>query len=166
MLLRSINAVFFSGFDAYILYWLRDGNPENDPRVYLTSGILRSLPDGKTLVYPGWYYISTLVNRLGKYLPDKVISEKGDVWIYRYRHSVHSDSVAYFIYKPTVNGSRLNAFTLETGNGDGNQALKISFLDDNDLGKEEILPVIGGKIQTEVNEKPIIILYKEGKPGK
>ena len=70
MLLRSVNATFFSGFDAYILYW-RYGYPEDDPRVYLTSGILRTLPDGKTLVYPGWYYISTLVKRLGKIIPTK-----------------------------------------------------------------------------------------------
>jgi hypothetical protein len=52
MLLRSINATFFSGFDAYILYWLRDSNPENDPRVYLTSGIICTLPDGKTKAIP------------------------------------------------------------------------------------------------------------------
>ena len=110
MLLRSVNATFFSGFDAYILYWLRDRNPENDPRVFLTSGILRSLPDGKTQVYPGWYYISTLVNHLGKYLPDRVVREQGDIWIYRYRHSEFPDSLAYFIYKPTTNGSQGELF--------------------------------------------------------
>ena len=31
MLLRSINATFFSGFDAYILYWLRDGSRKQIP---------------------------------------------------------------------------------------------------------------------------------------
>jgi hypothetical protein len=166
MLLRSINAVFFSGFDAYILYWLRDGNPENDPRVYLTSGILRGLPDGKTQVYPGWYYISTLVNRLGKYKPDRIISEKGDVWIYRYRHSEHPDSLAYFIYQPTVKGRRTVSFSLETGNAAVNRALKISFLDDSEQGREEILQVGDRKIKAEVGEKPILILYQELQTGK
>ena len=120
MLIRSINATFFSGFDAYILYWLKDGNPEDDPRTYLTSGILRRMPDGKTKAYPGWYYISTLVNHLGKYIPDKVISEKGDVWIYRYRNIQEQDSVAYFLYKPSVRGSRTPSYSLDIGKATGN----------------------------------------------
>jgi hypothetical protein len=161
MLLRSINATFFSGFDAYILYWLRDANPEDDPRVYLTSGILRTMPDGKTKVFPGWYYISTLVNQLGKYRPDKIIKESGDIWIYRYRHTEQPDSVAYFIYKPTVNGSRVVSFTLETGAKDENVASKISFLEDSEMGKKELLKVKDGKIKLTIEEKPILLMCKE-----
>jgi hypothetical protein len=163
MLLRSINATFFSGFDAYILYWLRDGNPENDPRVYLTSGILRGLPNGKTLVYPAWYFISTMVNTLGKYRPDKIIQENGGVWIYRYRHEVYRDSLAYFIYKSTVNGSRVVSFKLETGKTMDNQVRLIRFLDNAERGKEEILPVNDGKVLIDVQEKPVMVLYKD--PG-
>ncbi len=166
MLLRSINATFFSGFDAYILYWLSDDNPEDDPRVYLTSGILRKIPNGKTKVYPGWYYISTLVTRLGKYRPDKVVREKGDVWVYRYRHVEQPDSVAYFVYKPTVNGSRLTSYYLETGKTAGNMVRKISFLDESDIGKEEIIPVLDGRIEVPVEEKPVLLLYKELPAGK
>jgi hypothetical protein len=166
MLLRAINATFFSGFDAYILYWLRDGNPENDPRVYLTSGILRTLPDGKTQVYPGWYYISTLVNFLGKYRPERVIREEGGIWIYQYRHTVYPDSLAYFIYKPTVNGSHVSSFTLRTGKTISNQVRKVSFLDNTDQGKEEIIPVNNGEIKMDVLEKPTLILYKEPGVGK
>jgi hypothetical protein len=166
MLLRSINATFFSGFDAYILYWLRDGNPENDPRVYLTSGILRTLPDGKTQVYPGWYYISTLVNHLGKYQPDLLVREEGDTWIYRYRHSEFPDSLAYFIYKPTVDGSRVSAFTLEIGKTMNSQVRKVSFLDNTDQGAVEIMKVLNGEIIIDVQEKPVLILYKEPAAGK
>jgi hypothetical protein len=166
MLLRSINATFFSGFDAYILYWLRDGNPEDDPRVFLTSGILRGMPDGKTRVYPGWYYISTLVNRLGQYRPDQVIRETGDVWIYRYRHMEEPDSVAYFIYKPTVNGGHLASYSLEIGKTVGNRIRKISFLDNSDKGKEEIIPVLNGRIDLPVEEIPILVLCKELPEGK
>ncbi len=161
MLLRSINATFFSGFDAYILYWLRDGFPETDPRVFLTSGILRSMPDGKTKVYPAWYYINTLVSRLGKYKPEKIIQESGDVWIYKYVHSEFPDSVAYFIYKPTVNGSRINSFTLDAGNMNLSTVLKLGFTDETDQGKEENLPVTLGKIKISVEEKPVLIFGKE-----
>jgi hypothetical protein len=166
MLIRSINAAFFSGFDAYILYWLRDGNPEDDPRVFLTSGILRTLPDGKTRVYPGWYYISMMVNRLGKYRPDQVIRESGNVWIYRYRHTEQPDSVAYFIYQPTVNGRQALTYTLKTGKTAGNRASKLSFTENSDLGKEEIIPVSDGKLRVVVEEKPVLLLYKELTAGK
>jgi hypothetical protein len=161
MLLRAINATFFSGFDAYILYWLRDGNPENDPRPYLTSGILRKMPDGKTKAYPGWYYISTLVNRLGKYRPDKVISEKGDVWIYRYRDSISPDSVAYFLYKAPVNGSRPVSYTFEIGGPSYPIVHQISFMDNSEQGIDTIIPVTDGKITIKVEERPVIILCKE-----
>ncbi|HEY8733193.1 MAG TPA: hypothetical protein VIL90_01425, partial [Puia sp.] len=149
MLLRSINAAFFSGFDAYILYWLRDSNPEDDPNTYLTSGILRTMPDGKTKAYPGWYYISTLVNRIGKYRPDRIIRETGDVWIYRYRHSEQQDSVAYFIYKPNVNGSRAESFVIEAVKTSSTVS-KIIFTDDSEFGKEELVPVSDGKLKLTV----------------
>ncbi|HMG67192.1 MAG TPA: hypothetical protein VK588_05875, partial [Chitinophagaceae bacterium] len=161
MILRSVNAVIFSGFDAYILYWLRDGNPENDPRVYLTSGVLRTMPDGKTKVYPGWFYISTLINHLGKYRPDKIIKESGSTWIYRYRHTEYPDSVAYFIYKPSVNGSRVVSFTLETDVKGRNMATKISFLDDSGIGKTERVSISEGKVQIDIEEKPLLLLCKE-----
>ncbi len=166
MLIRSINATFFSGFDAYILYWLEDGNPEDDPRTYLTSGILRRMPDGKTKAYPGWYYITTLINHLGNYMPDKVISENGDVWIYRYRNSQVQDSVAYFIYKPSVTGSQSFSYSLNIGKATGNEVHKIGFLDNSEWGKEENLLFSEGKVHLLVDEKPILILCKEPASGK
>ncbi len=166
MLLRAINATFFSGFDAYILYWLRDGNPEDDPRPYLTSGILRKMPDGITKAYPGWYYISTLVNRLGKYRPDKVINEKGDVWIYKYRNSVSLDSVAYFIYKAPVNKNGPVPYSLAPERTSGAMVQKISFKDNSELGDDEMIPVMEGKINIKVDEGPILILSKELPAGK
>lgn len=159
-ILPSINATFFSGFDAYILYWLRDGNPENDPRVYLTSGLLRTLPGGKTLVYPGRYYINIMINRLGQYLPDRVLEEDGDVWIYRHRHKDHPNSLAYFIYKPTINGSRLSSYTFETGHTFGNNVQQISFSDGADRGKEKWLPVLNGKVVLPIEEKPVLLLCR------
>lgn len=161
MLLRSINATFFSGFDAYILYWLRDRNPEYDPRTYLTSGILETMINGQTKVFPGWYYISTLVNRIGKFRPDKIISESGDVWIYRYRQIEDPDSVAYFIYKPTVNGSSVLSYELQTETKEGKYADQINFLDDSEFGKSEKIKISHGKIQLVVKELPILILCKE-----
>jgi hypothetical protein len=115
---------------------------------------------GKTRIYPGWYYISTLVNRLGKYQADSIVREEGDVWIYRYRHKEFADSLACFIYKPTANGSRINAFRMEIGNTI-NQVAKVSFSDSSDQGTMEVVKVTDGKISIDIQEKPTLILYKQ-----
>jgi hypothetical protein len=161
MLLRSINATFFSGFDAYILYWLRDSYPEDAPDLYLTSGILRQMPDGKTMVYPGWYYISTMVNQLGNYTADRVISEKGNVWIYKYRHRLFHDSVAYFVYSPTVIGAKIRQYALSVGNITDDIAREIIFKDDSEQGSESRLTATGSRVIIPVEEKPLLILCRE-----
>ncbi|PWT73236.1 MAG: hypothetical protein C5B59_13860 [Bacteroidetes bacterium] len=158
MILRSINATAFSGFDAYILYWLKDGNDENDPRVYLTSGILRLMPDGKTRPYPGWFYINTFEQRLSDFSPDSIISEKGNVWIYRYRNRFRPDSVSYFVYCPTHNGSSAKDFEMHVGNIIGN-ALEVDFADNEPSGR----PMINknGELTLTVEEKPKLIFVRE-----
>jgi hypothetical protein len=83
------------------------------------------------------------------------------VWVYRYRNSEYPDSLAYFIYKPTVNGGSLDSWVLETGQTTGNTAQKINFIDQSDTGKIEIIPVVAGKIRLRVEERPVLILYKE-----
>ena len=160
MIIRSINATFFSGFDAYILFWMSDDNAEDDPRVYLTCGIVRKLPERKIQIYPGWYYINTLVNQLGKYIPDKVIQEKDDVWVYRYRHSERPDSIAYFVYKPTVNGSQVSGYNLNVGDMAGGMIRKISLTGDS-VVSEELMTVTNGKLKMIVKEMPEIYLGRE-----
>jgi hypothetical protein len=161
MLLRSINATFFSGFDAYILYWLEDSYPEYAPDVYLTSGVLWKMPDGSIRPYPGWYYISTLVNRLGDYLPDRILSENGKVWIYKYRHRQDPHAVAYFVYAPTVNGTRIPQYALSLGRVEGDTALEVNFDDNAVQGLEHKLSIRSGRVIVPVEEKPVLILCRE-----
>jgi hypothetical protein len=161
MLLRAINATFFSGFDSYILYWLNDRNPENDPHVYLTSGIVRTMPDNHTLAYPGWYFISTLVQQLGKYRPLQVVQESDNGWIYKYVHSEKPDSVAYFIYKPTVHGTHSSGVVLKINPTYGDRVKKLEFQPDNDSGSSELIPVVDGHVLLNVGEKPLLIFCRE-----
>jgi hypothetical protein len=95
-----------------------------------------------------------------------VISEKGDVWIYRYRNIQEQDSVAYFLYKPSVRGSRTLSYSLDIGKATGNEVHKISFLDNSESGLEEKLTISEGKVRFYVDEKPIFILCKEQIAGK
>jgi hypothetical protein len=160
-ILRSINATAFSGFDAYILYWMRDNNPPDDERVYMTSGVVREMPDGSIRPYPSWFYISTFQRRLADYRPDAVISEKGGVWVYRYRHAQTPDSVAYFVYAPTHNGSRTSAFGLTVG--DTGDAVEVDFAPDSADGVAIGRKVTRGVVTVEAEERPKLIFVKETK---
>ena len=162
-ILRSINATAFSGFDSYILYWLRDNKPPDDNDVYLTSGVVREMPDGSIRPYPSWFYISAFENRLADYRPDRVVSEAGSVWIYKYRNIHSSDSVAYFVYAPTHSGFHAPAFVLHLENTDGGDAMEVDFTADSTEGVVNTRKIIGGMVTIAVEEKPKLILVKERK---
>jgi hypothetical protein len=162
-ILRSINATAFSGFDAYILYWLRDAGIKDDPSVYLTSGVLRESPDGKIEPLPAWFYISTFVNTLGNYVADDVVSEKGKVWIYKYRNKISPDSVAYFIYCPTRNGTKYTNYPLNVGTVARAEAREISLDDNSSHGSSARKKIVNGVVTLNVGESPKIVLVNERK---
>jgi hypothetical protein len=159
MLLRSINAVFFSGFDADIIYWLRDTEGENRPSTYMSSGLIYKDAGGKMRGYPAWYYICSMVNVLGNYRPDRIVSEKGKVWIYKYRSVSNPDSVAYFFYAPTVNGTKLDRYSLQTAS-DG-RGMEINFEDQSETGRSTPVAIINGVANIAVGEMPGLLLLKE-----
>ena len=161
LLLRSINATAFAGFDAYILYWLNDYLPETAPETYQTSGIIRHLSAGATIVYPGWYYISTLAAWLGNYAPDRIIKEQGDVWIYKYRNQVYKDSVAYFVYCPTRDGTRIKGYPLQLGTVSSQEVLEVRFAEKSAAGEMHKRKSLDGRILVDAGEKPVLILLKE-----
>lgn len=163
-ILRAINATAFSGFDAYILYWLRDAKPADDPGLYLTSGVVREMPDGSIRPYPSWFYVSAFESRLADYKPDRIISEKGPVWIYKYRNALKPDSIAYFIYEPTHNGSRETAFSLSLGKVAGGAA-EIGFTADSPEGVLTPRKIENGAVTLLVEEKPKLIFVKEQMPN-
>ena len=162
-ILRSINATAFSGFDAYILYWLMDNDPPENNNVYLTCGVLRRKPDGSTEPYISWFYISSFVNALANYMPDDIISENGNVWVYKYRNKLAPDSVAYFAYCPTHNGTKMENYPLKVGNVHNQEARQLEFMDSSEHGKETNLKISNGLLSISVDEKPKIILIREEK---
>jgi hypothetical protein len=161
-ILRSVNATAFSGFDSYILYWLRDTKPVDAPDVYLTSGVLREMPDESIRPYPSWFYLSTFVGRLADYRPDRIVSEKGPVWIYKYRHAQSPDSVAYFVYAPTHNGASVPGFALKVGDVAGD-AVEVDFAAASAQGVAAGRKVKGGIVTIGVGETPTLVFVKEKK---
>jgi hypothetical protein len=159
LLLRGINAVAFSGFDRLMIYWMKDDVDENNPNTYLTSGLVRE-QNGKFTAYPAWYYISTMVNYLGNYISDSIISEKGNVWCYRYVNRSFPDSIAYFIYCPTRTGQKVNGYELNLP-GKFASATEISIADKTTGGIPTGLQIVNGKLKIDVSEVPKIILLKK-----
>ncbi|HYF31137.1 MAG TPA: hypothetical protein VD993_08465 [Chitinophagaceae bacterium] len=160
MLVRSINAVAFSGFDRLILYWMKDHEPVNSPHIYLTSGLIYQSMDGQITPYPSWFHVNTMMHHLADYVPENIISEKGNVWIYKYRHQTQKDSVALFVYAPTRKGNKYPGYALNAGVGSG-RAVEISFEDKREKGRKEEKDIKGGKIIVDVDEVPKIILFSE-----
>ncbi len=162
-ILRSINATAFSGFDAYILYWLQDYEDETSPNVYLTSGVIKANADGSIKPYAGWFYISAFENRLAEYVPDKIINETGNVWVYKYRNQSSPDSVAYFVYCPTRNGTKVDNYKLNVGKTATGNAQEIYFADDADNGKATTKNISANTVTMGVEERPKLIMIKESK---
>jgi hypothetical protein len=160
-ILRSINATAFSGFDAYVLFWLRDYGPEADPNPYATCGIIGPAQGGGTKAYAAWFYICAFVRRLGDYAPDGIVREKGDVWVYKYRNRLAHDSVAYFVYCPTRNGTKVHNYQLSVGEAQGGHATQVFFTDQSSWGEQVNRAVTQGAVTVDVEERPQLILLKE-----
>lgn len=160
MLVRSINAVAFSGFDQLILYWMKDQVDDSSPYIYLTSGLVYQSLDQKVTPYPSWFHVNTLMHHLADYVPDSIISEKGNVWVYRYRHQQQKDSVALFVYAPTRKGNKYPGYSLDLGRAQG-QARIVSLADNNKTGIVVNRPIVNGKLSVDVDEVPKLILFQD-----
>jgi hypothetical protein len=112
MLLRSINAVAFSGFDKLVLYWMKDMEPETNPYIYLTSGLVHQSLDGKVTPYPSWFYVTAFMHHLGDYVPFNIIKEDKDVYAYVYKHATQPDSLAMVVYAPSRSGKKYKGYTI------------------------------------------------------
>ena len=153
MLVRSINAVAFSGFDRLILYWMKDMDPESNPYIYLTSGLVHQELNGKVTPYPAWFYVTAMMHQLANYVPESIVSEKGNVWIYRYKQN---DSTALFVYAPTTKGNKYPGYSIDVN---ANNATVISFADNSKTGIAVNKPVVNGKLVIDVDEVPKIIIF-------
>lgn len=164
MLLRGINAVAFSGFDRLILFWIKDDYKEGSKayEAYFQScGMVSHVVQNQFDPYPAWYYISTLVNRMGDYAPEKIISEAGKVWVYQYRSTTNPAAKAYFVYVPSHDGTVVDNFSLTVGKKVGDKATVIGLKEGSVDGNSSELPVKDGKISLRVTESPTLILVND-----
>ncbi len=158
MVIRSMIAAFMAGFDGYNQYMMRNAtNDENASGPYASSGMMGGPANGN-LVYPMWYYWSTLVKRLGGYQPDAIITETGPVWIYRLKNGQNPAQKAYVLFSPTTNGSIIKNFRFKCKEF-SNEIFKVIKLSDNNAdGIEKTDHSVNGTAKLEVGELPVILL--------
>jgi hypothetical protein len=96
MIIRSMMAAFMAGFDGYNQYMIRDAtNDATATGAYATSGMMGGPASGK--IYKAWHYWNFFISLLGDYQPDSIISEMGNAFVYRLRHSRDTNKVAYYL---------------------------------------------------------------------
>lgn len=164
MLLRGINAVSFSGFDRLNIYWIKDDHEEGTHEYdlfFLSCGVIRHKGVNQYEPYASWYYINTLINNLGDYVPEKIISESGNVWVYKYRNKLSPDSAAYFVYCPTYNGTRADNYMLNVGKIAGSSVTEIRLAEQSETGTRKTIPVSGTMVKVDVTEAPTFLIVKE-----
>ncbi len=158
MLLRATNAIFFSGFDRYIIYWIKDNEPETQEATYLTSGLLKVNDPGQIHTpYPSWYFINTYVHYLGDYQPEAVVQESGDVWVYKYVHAKNPAQKAYFIYQPVTQTKKNISYTLPVKTS---QATVVNF-NISPTGTAENLQAKNNQVTVAVSAIPVVVLTEE-----
>ena len=157
MEIRSLIACFMAGFDQYNQYMMRNATVNEDaPGPYATSGMISG--PGTSVIYPMWYYWSALVKHLGAYIPDKIISESGDVWIYRLRRRDNPVKLAYILFSPTTSGNSIKNFQFKPET-DINQLFTEIRLDDKSVfGATRTLKVSNGTLGMTVTESPVFLV--------
>ncbi len=156
MVIRSAIACFMAGFDQYNQYMMRNATVYEDaPGPYATSGMIGG--PGTNTIYPLWYYWSAMVKQLGAYTPDKIVSESGEVWVYRLKQKDNPKKFAYILFSPTSNGHAVKNYRLKL-EGDQNQLFTETRLDEKSVtGDSKAVKPTGGFIQLDVSESPVFL---------
>ena len=91
-------------------------------------------------------------------MQDKIISESGEVWIYRLRRKDNPGKLAYILFSPTTSGKSIKNFRFKP-EAEQNQSFTEVRLDDKSAsGVTKSLKVSGGTLELTVNESPVFLV--------
>ncbi|MEP6749404.1 MAG: hypothetical protein ABJB86_16835 [Bacteroidota bacterium] len=157
MVIRSLFAAFMAGFDGYNQFMMRNAtNDENAAGVYATSGMIGG--PANHVIYPAWYYWSTVVERLGNYVPDSIVSESGPVWIYRLKNRQNPAKKAWVLFSPTTSGVVIKNFICKLQENNNQFITEIYLADKNALGSTKTVKNLNGSAALTVGELPVILV--------
>ena len=126
---------------------------------YASSGMIGG-PANKIL-YPAWFYWSALVQQLGDYQPDAVISEAGPVWIYRLKKQSNPAKKAWVLFCPTTNGNLIKNYSFKLQNFTNQYFDEIKVSENSPGGTVTTGQLRQGIALLEVGESPVILRLKE-----
>ncbi len=159
MVIRSMLAVFMAGFDGYNQFMMRSAsNDENAGGTFATSGMIGG--PANPVIYPAWYYWATVMQNLGSFKPDGVVSETGPVWIYKLRSSSNSSQIAYILFSPTHNGTLIKNYRLKPEQNGYQQFDEIVLKDKSVNGLKITRQLEDGFIRLNIGESPTIVILK------
>ncbi len=157
MCIRSLLAAFMAGFDGYNQFMIRNAtNDENATGTYATSGMIGG--PANHIIYPVWYYWSALVQHLGNYQPDGIVSETGAVWIYRFKNSQDTAKKAFVLFCPTTNGSVIKNFKFKLQDYNNQNFTQIKLSDNTAAGDVSKGSFLNGAANLTVRESPLILV--------
>jgi hypothetical protein len=157
---RSLMACFFSGFDRYLYFMLRNASAEeNPPSVFGSSGMI-SGPGGANQVYPVWHYWRHIYDLLGDFQPDTVITEQGQVWVYRLKINGPKKRWVYYLVNNGDQGTL--RFSLSTPFKRATRATELPwFYGNNQPPKPQTWTVVNGRVQLEIGAVPVFLEFQE-----
>lgn len=149
-LVRGYLAGMAAGVDRMMMFLANDIDREG---VYMSSGFF----DLENNYKPSWYYVRTLRTALTQMrFQQEVVSTHEKVWIYAFKNS-ENGSGAYVVWCPTSDGTTVQNYQLQLTENTGSATL-ISLRDKEKNGVSKPLDIMGGKIEIDVSERPVIIL--------
>ena len=158
MCIRSLLAAFMSGFDGYNQFMMRSAtNDENATGTFATSGMIGG--PANNVIYPAWYYWSTVLHWLGDYQPEKVLAETGPVWMYLLKNKIDPAKKAVVFVSPTTNGTIVKNFRFNLHGVKNESFKKITLLDKNALGEVQTGNLNNGLTELSVGESPVILIF-------
>lgn len=158
---RSLMACFFSGFDRYLYFMLRNASAEeNPPGVFGSSGMI-SGPGGANQVYPVWHYWRHIYDLLGDFQPDTVITEQGQVWVYRLKmNGPQKKRWVYYLVNSGDQGTL--RFSLSTPFVRATRAMELPwFYENSQAPKPRTWTVVNGQVQLEIGAVPVFLEFQE-----
>lgn len=160
MVIRSMLAAFMAGFDGYNQYMMRNAtNDENAPGPYATSGMIGG--PANNVIYPAWYYWSTVIRQLGDYKADTILSEQAPVWIYRFKSVQNPSKKAYVLLLQDTKGAHAIRYSFTIKDAMNKQYTEIRLMDQSVTGQLTTGQFRNGSTALELGESPVFIRLEE-----
>jgi hypothetical protein len=154
MVIRSIMAAFMSGVDGYNFFMLRNATgDDNATGTFATSGVING---AGTKTYKVWYYIRNVVQALKDYEPDAIVSETGNVWVYRLRNRLKPAEICYYLVAPEASVDKPIPFELKSATF---KAQKMAVLDFMSADKPvwRAVSAGSGKVNLTIGPVPVFL---------